>query len=73
MVTDEQLIEMSVADVMETWPQVLLTIHRHRLACCGCAMANFCRIGDVAETYEQIQLEPFVSELQTAIQEESRQ
>jgi hypothetical protein len=72
MVADEELIQMSVADVLGRWPQVMVIFQRHRLACCGCALADFCKIGDVAEIYEQVRLAPFVAELQAAIQEGAR-
>jgi len=67
MPSDEQLAAMSVADAMNRWPQIMPLFISHRLACCGCALAQFCTIRDVAESYEHIVLAPFIVELKALI------
>lgn len=66
--TNEQLANMTVADVMERWPQVLPLFNKYRLACAGCVMAEFCRISDVPASYEHVELVPFMAELRSLIE-----
>lgn len=67
--TDEQLANMTVADVMDRWPQVLPLFNRYRLACGGCVMAEFCRIRDVPESYEYVATPTFLAELRLLIED----
>ena len=67
--TDEQLAEMTVSEVMTRWPQVLPLFNQYRLACAGCVMAEFCRVADVPASYDHVQLEPFLGELRTYIED----
>lgn len=66
--TDEQLANMTVAEAMERWPQVLPLFNKYRLACAGCVMAEFCKISDVPASYEHVELVPFIGELRTLIE-----
>ena len=68
MPTDEQLANMTVAEVMGRWPQVLPLFNRYRLACGGCVMAEFCRISDVPESYEHVAMPTFLAELRFVIE-----
>lgn len=68
--TDEQLANMTVSEVMSRWPHVLPLFNHYRLACAGCVMAEFCRIADVPESYEHVRMDPFLSELRALIEQE---
>lgn len=72
-VTDEQLANMTVAETMERWPQVLPLFNRYRLACAGCVMAEFCRVKDVPASYEHVELDPFIGELRALIEIEDEE
>jgi hypothetical protein len=69
--TDEQLANLTVAEVMTRWPQVLPLFNRYRLACGGCVMAEFCTIADVPASYEHVTLAPFLTELRALIEVDS--
>lgn len=51
----EQLLHMSVQDVMDTWPRTVPVFVRHRMACPGCALAQFMTVTEAALEYK---LEP---------------
>lgn len=61
------LLGMTVAEVLDRWPQTIPVFLRHRMACVGCAMAPFETLADVAAIYG-LQLSRFRSELQRTIQ-----
>lgn len=63
------LAELTVAEVLDRWPQAIPVFLRHRLACVGCAMAPFDTLADVAAIYG-LQLSRFLDELQQTIQRE---
>lgn len=43
--------QMSVADVLERWPELIPTFLEHRMACVGCSMAAFETLQDAARIY----------------------
>lgn len=67
--TNDQLANMTVAEVMERWPQVLPLFNRYRLACGGCVMAEFCKISDVPASYEHVTMPTFLGELRLLIED----
>lgn len=58
--------QMSVADVLERWPELIPTFLEHRMACVGCSMAAFETLQDAARIYS---LHParFLEELETSL------
>jgi hypothetical protein len=69
--TNEQLANMTVAEVMDRWPQVLPLFNRYRLACGGCVMAEYCKISDVPASYEHVAMPTFLAELHLLIEDSS--
>lgn len=67
--TDKQLANMTVAEVMDRWPQVLPLFNRYRLACGGCVMAEFCKISDVPASYDHVEMPAFLGELRLLIED----
>lgn len=43
--------EMTVAEVLEKWPQTVLVFQELKTACIGCTMAQFDTMIDVAREY----------------------
>jgi hybrid cluster-associated redox disulfide protein len=44
--------DMTVAEVLETWPQTVQVFQAMKMACVGCVMAPFDTLADVARIYE---------------------
>lgn len=51
----DQLLDMPVQDVMDTWPRTVPVFVRHHMACPGCALAQFMTVTEAALEYK---LEP---------------
>lgn len=63
MVDKPQLdLSMSVAEMLEAWPQVIPVFLRHRMSCVGCDMAAFETVRDAVQIYG-IAPETFLCEL----------
>ena len=58
---------LTVAEVMEHWPQTIPAFFRHRMACVGCPIASFETLADVAAIYN-LDLNRFLNELEQTIQ-----
>lgn len=58
--------EMTVAQVLEAWPQTVEVFQELKTACVGCVMAPFDTLADVARIYE-LELEMIIGALQQAI------
>jgi hybrid cluster-associated redox disulfide protein len=43
--------EISVADLLSRWPQLIPIFLSRQMSCVGCSMASFDTIQDVAENY----------------------
>ncbi len=63
---EEQLLSLTVADIMDRWPQCVPIFLSHALDCVGCPMASFETLGEVIEIYQLAQ-DDFLAELRTAI------
>ena len=61
-----RMTKLTVAEVLDRWPQTIPVFFRHRMACVGCAMASFETLADVAAIYG-LRLGQFLSELQQTI------
>jgi len=57
---------MTVAGVLEQWPETVPVFQQLKTDCVGCAMASFDTISDVAAIYE-IDLSTLLESLTTAI------
>ncbi len=64
---NELRVELSVADVLNRWPQTIAVFLRHRMACVGCAMSTFETLASAAAIYD-LDLADFMAELNTIIQ-----
>ncbi len=61
-----RLLNLTVAEILDRWPQTIPVFLRHRMACVGCVMAPFETLLDVATIYN-VHLGQFLSELQTCM------
>ena len=57
---------LSVAELLNNWPQTVPVFIRHRLYCVGCLMSNFDTLNEVVHNY-QLPEQPFFDELRQAI------
>jgi hybrid cluster-associated redox disulfide protein len=58
--------EMTVAEVLETWPETVEVFQALKTACVGCVMAPFDTLADVARIYE-LELDMVLEALHQAI------
>ena len=63
---------LTVAEVMDRWPQTIKFFLRYRMACVGCAIAPFETLAEVAAIYG-LDLNRFLSELEQIIDQEEEQ
>jgi hybrid cluster-associated redox disulfide protein len=61
---------LTVAEVMDRWPQTIPTFFRYRMACVGCPIASFETLAEVAAIYG-LELDQLINELQQTVQRES--
>lgn len=54
--------DLSVAAVLDAWPETIRLFTAQRMACVGCAMAPFDTLADVATIYG-VRLDRFLDEL----------
>jgi hybrid cluster-associated redox disulfide protein len=60
------MADLTVAEVMDRWPQTVPFFFRYRMACVGCPIAPFETIAEVAAIYG-LNLDRFLSELEQTI------
>jgi len=60
---DRPSADMTIAYVLEHWPQTARVFNEHNMACVGCAVAPFYCVAEAAAVYN-ISLEAFLAELQ---------
>ncbi len=58
--------DLSIAELVQRWPQVIPVFLRHKMACVGCSMAAFETVESAAEVYR---LDPaaFSQEIRQAV------
>ena len=61
--------DMTVEEVLETWPETVAVFQALKTACVGCSMAPFDTLSDVARIYE-LDLGTIIEVLHQALQEE---
>ncbi len=64
--TEDQLLALTVAEIMDRWPQSVPVFLSRRLDCVGCPMAPFETLAEVIEIY-QLPQDDFLSELSAVI------
>ena len=52
MVDSQPKPDMTVAEVLEMWPETIAVFQKYKTACVGCDMAPFDTMEDVARIYE---------------------
>jgi hybrid cluster-associated redox disulfide protein len=62
---------LTVAEVLDRWPQTAAVFNRYHTACLGCAMAPFCTIADIAAIYH-VALSDLLRDLQAACADSER-
>jgi len=62
--------EMSIAEILQRWPQTTAVFQKLRTACVGCAMAPFATVVDVAFHYRLDEHE-LLRRLQEAAQQQT--
>lgn len=62
--------ELTVAEVLERWPQAVSAFQKLRVACVGCTMAPFDTLEDVARIYHY-DLDEVMAAMHEAINEPS--
>ena len=55
--------ELTVAEVMDRWPQTIPIFFRYRMACVGCPIASFETLAEVTAIYS-LDLSRFLNELE---------
>ena len=58
--------DLTVAQVMDRWPETIPIFFRYRMACAGCPIAPFETVAEVAAIYG-LDLECFLNELRQTI------
>jgi len=61
-----KLLETTVSDILQKYPQVNRLFIHQKTACIGCHMARFCTLKDVISIYEKDQ-DAFLAELKEVI------
>jgi hybrid cluster-associated redox disulfide protein len=59
--------DLTVAEVMDRWPQTIPVFFRYRMACVGCPIAPFETMAEVAAIYG-LNLSRFLNELEQIIE-----
>ena len=63
--------DMTVAEILETWPATVKVFQAYKLACVGCVMAPFDTMVDVARIYD-MDLSRLMEDLHGAVQSVER-
>jgi len=69
---EDQLLSLTVADIMDRWPQCVPVFLAHKLDCVGCPMAPFETLAEVIEIY-QLPQDAFLDELTRVIEPSAKQ
>ena len=59
-------IDLTVAEVMERWPETIPIFFRYRMACVGCPIATFETLAEAAMIYG-LDVDCFLNELRQTI------
>lgn len=72
MANDSLLPRLSVSELLKRYPCTVSVFMHYRMACVGCAIADFHTVAQAAALYE-LDGAQFVSELECAIQNASQE
>ena len=61
------IIEASVASILQQWPQTSRVFLNQKTACVGCYLSRFCTLAEVAASYE-LPLDILLEKLRVSIQ-----
>lgn len=67
---DSNLLQMSITDILDRWPEVIPVFLNHKMACVGCSLADFMTLEDALDIY-LLDKEQFIEEFQNSIQSHS--
>ena len=62
MAEPQPVPEMTIADVLEQWPQTATVFQRYQMACVGCVLAPFYTLADAIQIYD-VDCAAFLAEL----------
>ncbi len=62
----EQRLQLTIAELLRRWPQLVPIFVRFRTDCVGCGMAPFCSLQEAIDHY-QLNASSFLRELQNAM------
>ncbi len=72
MATTSLTDNMTVAEVLELWPETVAVFQEFKTACVGCVMAPFDTMADVARIYE-LELPELMAALHRVVLAEERE
>ena len=61
---------MTVEEILKTWPDTYLVFLNHNTDCIGCLLQRFCSIQEVAETYS-LSLSDLVYDLEKSVNQDN--
>lgn len=69
MSTDQDSIalHLTIAVILERWPEVIPVFLNHKMSCVGCSLADFMTLEDALEIYK-LEKETFIERLTRAIE-----
>lgn len=71
MATQLPTSDMTVAEILEAWPETVSVFQDFKTACVGCVMAPFDTMSDVARIYE-LELSEIMEALHRVVQTDER-
>ncbi len=66
-VTQEQITELTIADLLRRWPKTAVLFQKHNMACVGCVVAPFYSVEDAISIYG-LSRDVFLEELMQLMQ-----
>jgi hybrid cluster-associated redox disulfide protein len=64
---ESNTLQMTVAEILDRWPEVIPIFLNHKMACVGCSLADFMTLEDALDIYH-LNKESFIEEIEDAIQ-----
>lgn len=64
---DSIFLQMTISEILDRWPEIIPIFINRRMACVGCSLADFMTLEDALDIYH-INMEPFIEEIELAIQ-----
>lgn len=70
MQTKYPSLQMTISEILDHWPETIPVFLHHKMACVGCAMADFMTLEDALDIYN-LNEESFIEQLTQSIQSQS--